>query len=167
MPPEHFPTPSWAYHSSAPPSKPQSTRHLDPFYGHKQVPRLCLRFHLFACPKYPFILKLASKTSPLHCLRPPSHEAAFLRHLRCPCPRLKARFHTARGSLGHCPFVSAFIPASKVICDDTYSKQGMFQLREINQIEREMCHFCYDWTVQLMTIRHVYTGLGPVLVLPW
>jgi hypothetical protein len=34
--------------------------------------------------------------------------------------------------------------ASKVICDDTYSNtlwcgQGMFALREINQMEREMC----------------------------
>jgi hypothetical protein len=36
--------------------------------------------------------------------------------------------------------------ASKVICDDTYSNrswsivgQGMFQLREVNQMEREMC----------------------------
>ena len=38
--------------------------------------------------------------------------------------------------------------ASKVICDDTYSNkswsivgQGMFALREINQIEREMCSY--------------------------
>ena len=38
--------------------------------------------------------------------------------------------------------------ASKVICDDTYSNkswcvvgQGMFSLREINQMEREMCSY--------------------------
>ena len=37
---------------------------------------------------------------------------------------------------------------SKVICDDTYSNkswsivgQGMFQLSEINQMEREMCQY--------------------------
>jgi len=41
--------------------------------------------------------------------------------------------------------------ASKVICDDTYSNkswsivaQGMFSLREINQMEREMCNYL-DW----------------------
>ena len=41
--------------------------------------------------------------------------------------------------------------ASKVICDDTYSNkswsivgQGMFQLREINQMERDMCQYL-DW----------------------
>ena len=38
--------------------------------------------------------------------------------------------------------------ASKVICDDTYSNkswlivtQGIFGLREINQMEREMCQY--------------------------
>lgn len=41
--------------------------------------------------------------------------------------------------------------ASKVICDDTYSNkswsivaQGMFSLREINQMEREMCGYL-EW----------------------
>ncbi|KAJ7072651.1 hypothetical protein C8F01DRAFT_1104805 [Mycena amicta] len=41
--------------------------------------------------------------------------------------------------------------ASKVICDDTYSNkswsivaQGMFSLREVNQMEREMCNYL-DW----------------------
>lgn len=41
--------------------------------------------------------------------------------------------------------------ASKVICDDTYSNkswsivaQGLFNLREINQMEREMCNYL-DW----------------------
>jgi len=65
--------------------------------------------------------------------------------------RLKARFPTARGSSGHRLFISAFMIASKVICDDTYSNkswsivaQGMFTLREINQMEREMCNYL-DW----------------------
>jgi hypothetical protein len=65
--------------------------------------------------------------------------------------RLKARFPTARGSSGHRLFISAFMIASKVICDDTYSNkswsivaQGMFSLREINQMEREMCSYL-DW----------------------
>ncbi|KAG1897518.1 uncharacterized protein F5891DRAFT_957020, partial [Suillus fuscotomentosus] len=45
------------------------------------------------------------------------------------------------GSSGHCLFISAFMLASKVICDDTYANkswsivaQGMLQLREINQV---------------------------------
>ncbi|KAF6760398.1 hypothetical protein DFP72DRAFT_757134, partial [Ephemerocybe angulata] len=60
-------------------------------------------------------------------------------------------FPTARGSSGHRLFISAFMIASKVICDDTYSNkswgivaQGMFSLREVNQMEREMCNYL-DW----------------------
>ncbi|KAG1888614.1 hypothetical protein F4604DRAFT_1502953, partial [Suillus subluteus] len=48
----------------------------------------------------------------------------------------------------HSFFVSAFMLASKVICDDTYSNktwsivvQGMFQLRKINQMERKICQY--------------------------
>jgi hypothetical protein len=43
--------------------------------------------------------------------------------------------------------------ASKVICDDTYSNksravvsQGMFSLREINRLERELCPYL-DWEI--------------------
>ena len=50
---------------------------------------------------------------------------------------LKARFPTTQGSLGHRLFVSAFMLASKVICDNTYSNklwsiiaQGMCQYLE-------------------------------------
>ncbi|KXN85284.1 PHO85 cyclin-2 [Leucoagaricus sp. SymC.cos] len=45
--------------------------------------------------------------------------------------------------------------ASKVICDDTYSNkswaivaQGMFSLREVNQMEREMCGYL-DWEINV------------------
>lgn len=69
--------------------------------------------------------------------------------------RLKARFPTARGSSGHRLFLSAFMIASKIICDDTYSNkswsvvgQGIFQLREINQMEREMCTYL-DWELNV------------------
>jgi hypothetical protein len=62
--------------------------------------------------------------------------------------RLKTRFIAARGSYGHRLFISAFVIASKVICDDMYSNkswcivgQGMFALREINQMEQEMCSY--------------------------
>jgi hypothetical protein len=65
--------------------------------------------------------------------------------------RLKSRFPAARGSSGHRLFISAFMIASKVVCDDTYSNkswcvvgQGMFSLKEINQMEREMCGYL-EW----------------------
>ncbi len=69
--------------------------------------------------------------------------------------RLKARFPAARGSSGHRLFISAFMIASKVICDDTYSNkswsivgQGMFALREINQMEREMRSYL-EWQLNI------------------
>ncbi|KAJ7799455.1 hypothetical protein B0H14DRAFT_2157809, partial [Mycena olivaceomarginata] len=64
---------------------------------------------------------------------------------------LKACFPTTRGSCGHRLFISPFMIVSKVTCDDTYSNkswsivvQGMFILREINRMEREMCNYL-DW----------------------
>jgi len=90
--------------------------------------------------------------------------------------RLKARFPTARGSSGHRLFISAFMIASKVICDDTYSNkswsivgQGMFQLREVNQMEREMCQYL-DWELNVepstlkefeAMVRKDFAGPGP------
>ncbi|OBZ69722.1 PHO85 cyclin-9 [Grifola frondosa] len=69
--------------------------------------------------------------------------------------RLKARFPAARGSSGHRLFISAYMIASKVICDDTYSNkswsivgQGMFALREVNQMEREMCSYL-EWQLNI------------------
>jgi hypothetical protein len=66
-------------------------------------------------------------------------------------PLAKAGFLTACGSSGHRLFISAFMITSKVICNDTYSNkswrivaQGMFLLREINQMEREMYSYL-DW----------------------
>jgi hypothetical protein len=113
--------------------------------------------HLFACPelppaavnhthshaKLPYFIAYALHRTKLH----PSVTIAALVLLQ----RLKARFPTARGSSGHRLFISAFMIASKVICDDTYSNkswsivaQGMFALREVNQMEREMCSYL-EW----------------------
>lgn len=65
--------------------------------------------------------------------------------------RLKHRYPSAKGSSGHRLFISAFMIASKVVCDDTYSNQSwcivgqkMFALKEMNQMEREMCGYL-DW----------------------
>lgn len=69
--------------------------------------------------------------------------------------RLKGRFPAARGSSGHRLFISAFMIASKIICDDTYSNkswcvvgQGLFSLKEINQMEREMCGYL-EWVLNV------------------
>ncbi|EIW80626.1 hypothetical protein CONPUDRAFT_82776 [Coniophora puteana RWD-64-598 SS2] len=168
---------------SAPPkpasTQPSTTR--DPFYGHENAARLCARFitHLFACPEYPpsssgstvklpYFIAYALHRTKLHA----SVTFAALVLLQ----RLKARFPTARGSSGHRLFVSAFMIASKVICDDTYSNkswsivaQSMFQLREINQMEREMCQYL-DWELNVdpvtlqefeAMIRKDFAGPGP------
>ena len=62
--------------------------------------------------------------------------------------RLQSRSPAAGGPSGHCLFLSEFMIASKIVCDDTYSNkswtvvgQGMFSLHEINQMEREMSEY--------------------------
>ena len=125
----------------------------DPYYGHENMACLCARsiMHLFACPEYPptssgsntkllYFIAYALHRMKLHSLV--TFAALVL------LQQLKARFPTACGSLGHHLFISAFMIASKVICDNTYSNkswlivsQGMIQLREINQMECEMCQY--------------------------
>jgi hypothetical protein len=98
----------------------------DPFYGHEYTSRLCARFitHLFASPEYPPTATHAQAKLPyfipyaLH--RTKLHSSVTFAALIL-LQRLKARFPTARGSSGHRLFISAFMIASKVICDDTYS----------------------------------------------
>jgi hypothetical protein len=140
------------------PPAPQAplTSKADPFYGHESVAHLCARFitHLFTCPEYPPSSTHSQQKLPqfiayaLH--RTKLHTSVTYASLVL-LQRLKARFPTARGSSGHRLFISAFMIASKVICDDTYSNkswsivaQGMFNLREVNQMEREMCSYL-DW----------------------
>ncbi|KAG6920192.1 hypothetical protein DXG01_004961 [Tephrocybe rancida] len=132
----------------------------DAYYGHETVATLGARFinNLFDCPDQ------AAPTPTKH-----SSLAVFIAYglHRTKLPlcvtfaslillqRLKARFPTARGSSGHRLWISAFMIASKVICDDTYSNkswgivaQGMFNLREINQMEREMCNYL-EWELSV------------------
>ncbi|KZV77901.1 hypothetical protein EXIGLDRAFT_784613 [Exidia glandulosa HHB12029] len=65
--------------------------------------------------------------------------------------RCHRRSLAACGTSGHRLFISAFMIASKVVCDDTYPNrswcvvsQGMFSLEEISQMEREMCSYL-EW----------------------
>ena len=76
----------------------------------------------------------------------------------------------------HCLLVSAFLIASKAIRDDTYSNkswcivgQGTFALREINQMEREMCSYL-EWQLNVepnalkefeAMVRRDFKGPGP------
>lgn len=60
--------------------------------------------------------------------------------------RIKQRFPAARATSGHRLFISAFMIASKVMYDYTYSSQSwcvvgqtMFKPSEVNKMEREMC----------------------------
>ncbi|KAJ3737489.1 hypothetical protein DFJ43DRAFT_1044868 [Lentinula guzmanii] len=144
------------FQSIPPSSVPPQSHVKDPFYGYEYIARLCARFitHLFACPEYPPTSTQSQAKLP-HFIayafhRTKLHESVTFAALAL-LQRLKARFPTARGSSGHRLFISAFMIASKVICDDTYSNkswsivaQGMFTLREINQMEREMCNYL-DW----------------------
>jgi hypothetical protein len=139
--------------SAEPPSTQPTSSRQHPFYGHEQTSTLCARFitDLFACPQYPPSSSNSTVRLPhfiVHVLhRTKLHSSVTFAALVL-FQRLKAHFPTARESSGHFLFVSAFILASEVICDDTYSNkswfivaQGMFQLWEINQMEREMCQY--------------------------
>lgn len=135
----------------------------DRFYGQREISELSesVISALFACPldstsssvNAPVAVSSESQSRPtprlaefiayaLHRTRLPDEitfQALFL--LR----RLKSRFPAARGSSGHRLFISALMLASKSSCDDTYSNkswtivsQGLFSLREVNQMEREL-----------------------------
>ncbi|KAF8161279.1 hypothetical protein B0H34DRAFT_373641 [Crassisporium funariophilum] len=141
---------------AVPAAAPTPTSKTDPYHGQEFLAKLATRFitHLFACPDYPPSSSHAHAKLPyfiayaLH--RTKLHEAVTFAALVL-LQRLKARFPSARGSSGHRLFISAYMISSKVMCDDTYSNkswsivaQGMFSLREINQMEREMCNYL-DW----------------------
>ncbi|VDC01763.1 unnamed protein product [Peniophora sp. CBMAI 1063] len=103
----------------------------DPFHGHERMARLAARFvsHLFACPDQP--APAAGQQAPARL----DHFIAYALHRTCLpesvtyaslflLQRLKARFSAAKGSSGHRLFISAFMLASKIICDDTYSNKS-------------------------------------------
>ncbi|KAF9819562.1 hypothetical protein IEO21_02026 [Rhodonia placenta] len=171
--------------AAAPTAHAIVSRPPDPYYGHEETAKLCGRFvtHLFACPDLP-PLSTAQPPAPspplalfiayaLHRTR--LHASVTFAALYL-LQRLKARFPAARGSSGHRLFISAFMIASKVICDDTYSNkswsivgQGMFALREINQMEREMCSYL-EWQLNIdpnalkefeQKVRRDFKGQGP------
>ena len=127
------------YFSSVLLSSSRQSSSSDPYHGHEHIAKLCARFvsHLFAClnipppPSGPLTPRLEHFIAyVLHHTR--LHTSVTFAALYL-LQRLKAHFPAAKDSSGHRLFISAFIIASKVICDDTYSNkswcivgQGMF-----------------------------------------
>ena len=88
---------------------------------------------LLLCKFFPPSTGLASSGQP----GPSAKLAHFIAHARhrarlAPCvvfvalfflQRLKNRIPAAQGSSGHCLLISAFMIASKVVCNDTYSNK--------------------------------------------
>ncbi|KAF5332303.1 hypothetical protein D9611_008068 [Ephemerocybe angulata] len=134
--------------------------HRESFSELEDRARLCARLitHVFSCPEQHsvgrrrlpilprFIANIFRKTD-LHA----SVSFVALIFLM----RLKARFPASRGKSGHRLFASAIMLAAKTLHDATYSNKswrtvvgGFFSLRELNQMEREMCKFL-DWDLLL------------------
>ncbi|KAG8734375.1 hypothetical protein FRC10_011755 [Ceratobasidium sp. 414] len=134
----------------------------DQYYGHEDTAKMCARFitHLFSCPDVPPATSQPAVTPSL------AHFVAYTLHhtqldlsvMFCALyllSRLKNRFPAARGSSGYCLYITAFMVACKVICDGSYLNrswyvvgQGMFTLREINLMEREMCDYL-EWVLNI------------------
>ncbi|CDZ96503.1 Cyclin [Phaffia rhodozyma] len=155
----------------------------DRHYGYREAACSAARFilSLYHCPNIP------AKTSPsspqpsldvfiayaLHRTRLPTIVTTSALHLLL---RLKARFPEARGSSGHRLFLSALMTASKMVCDDSYSNQswcivgqGMFALKEVNQMERELLGYL-KWDINVtveecaeldLKLRTDYSGRPP------
>lgn len=159
----HYQTRSPRRAAKAPATQPKyQSAPADQYYGHEDTAKMCARFitHLFSCPDVPPATSQTAVTPALaqfvayalHRTRLHSSVTFCALYL---LSRLKNRFPAARGSSGHRLYISAFMIASKVICDDTYSNkswcvvgQGMFTLREINQMEREMCGYL-EWVLNV------------------
>ncbi|KAF8840525.1 hypothetical protein BDN67DRAFT_640480 [Paxillus ammoniavirescens] len=83
--------------------------------------------HLFARPEY---LPPSGSTNSTHHRRPPSNENPCVRYARC----TESSYGVSRRDFRlWVLFASAFMLASKVICDDTYSRQAVVNEREICQ----------------------------------
>lgn len=131
------------------------------FCVHGNVATVCACFirQVFACPEYEWTssnLASCSLTSFVaHAIfrTKASHSVTFA--ALALLQRLKVRIPVLRGVSGHRLFITSFMIAWKIICDKTYSNkswcvvaQGMFSLREINRMEREMC--CYlEWQLNV------------------
>ncbi|KAJ7157033.1 hypothetical protein C8R43DRAFT_883675 [Mycena crocata] len=127
--------------------------HFDLFYGRRYLCLMCSWFirRLFSCP--PDVQQRARRLHHFIAFilwRGNMHDSVVFGALIL-LQRLKSRFPAARGSSGQRLFLAAYIVASKVLCDSSYSNsnwrrlaQYLFTLREINAMERELCSHL-DW----------------------
>ena len=155
------------YYTPAPrfPNNPPPQRARVPvYYGYEEISLICSRFicETFNCPAGIVVPESSAN------LQPPSNgeitpslaefvayaihrtrldEAVIYTALGI-LHRMKNYYPAASSSGGHRLFLTAFMIASKTICDDTFSNkswvtvgQGLFALRELNQMEREMCGY--------------------------
>lgn len=127
-----------------------------------KLAELCTRFlkNLFSCPDSTPTSDPTKPVPSLHSFISYALQRTQLHHdvgiaALMLLQKLKIRFPSARGSNGHRLFLSAYMIACKVVCDDTYSNkswaivgQGLFSLREVNQMEREMCSYL-DWQLNI------------------
>ncbi|KAE8260624.1 hypothetical protein A4X13_0g219 [Tilletia indica] len=160
--------------------KPANPSEFDPFYGRRVISELCERViaSLFECS----LDSTAASMGVKGCDQRPTHRlsefiAYALYRTRLPIQvtyqalyllkRLKSRYPGARGSSGHRLFISALMLASKSTCDDTYSNkswtivgQGLFTLREVNQMERELFSYLgYRVNVDCEVLQYFIEGL--------
>ena len=109
-------------------------------------------------------------------IRPPSDETTPLSHIRGPCPPSMGQgaFSHRTGIIGPSSLRIRVHAGQQVICDDTYSNKswsivakGVFQLREINQVER--CQYL-EWELNIDLamlkefedmVREDFAGPGP------
>ncbi|KAF9642711.1 hypothetical protein BDM02DRAFT_3157548 [Thelephora ganbajun] len=144
-------------------------RHPDPYYGHEQTAKMrtCCVNNLFHCPDQPPPL-FSSTPSPslahfiayaLHPVRLMSSVTFAVLYL---LQRLRTRFVATCGSSGHRLFISAFMIASKVIFDDTYSNKSWCT-------PHEMCSYL-EWQLNVepsaleefeSMVRRNFKGPGP------
>ena len=130
----------------------------DRYYGHRQVSEAIERMimALFSCSHDSMAATMdVQKTSKGTAPRLSHFVAYALYRTRLPMAvvyfallllkRLKTQYPVARGSSGHRLFISAFMLASKMLCDDAYNNkswvivsQNLFSLHEVNQMEREL-----------------------------
>ncbi|GAA5972754.1 hypothetical protein JCM11641_003005 [Rhodosporidiobolus odoratus] len=143
----------------------------DRYYGHEDLARLCEHviaslFQVTAQQQQQQQVTVDPKTGKEHAVPQLGEFIAYaLYRTRLPVSithqalllltRLKQRYPSARGTSTspHRLFLSSLMLSSKISMDDTYSNkswqvvgQGLFELREVNQMERELFAFL-GWNV--------------------
>ena len=135
--------------------------HDDRYYGHRVISEAIERMimALFSCTQDSMSATIEAQQQQ----KPPADHAPRLSYFvayalyrtRLPMmvvyfamlllKRLKTQYPVARGSSGHRLFISSFMLASKMLCDDAYNNkswvivsQNLFSLHEVNQMEREL-----------------------------